>query len=451
MAILGALVVVCCVSIVAFQVWQNRLLWIEHCEGEAMFIAEHSDELVIWDDRVALRDLLDDLVADGGHFRYAFVEVAGSPYVHTFRDGVPVMLMEKPHSLSGKTSVNEYRDTNGEVFYDISAVVAVDDTFLHLGMDRSVVDASVWGVVWSVLLLGGVLLVLCLYPAWITAGSITHEADLASRDLKELNAELEARVEERSLELKMANEELEMEMARRIKLEKRQTDLYAMMRHDMKNTLSIIGANAQLLGEEYGAAFNEETRGMLKAIQDNSRSMSAMIEDIAVISGLDSDNIPLNTEELDVTALILEACIGISKKAADKGLNITRDIPEELPPVLADSSYMRRAVMNLLTNAVNYTPGGETVKVGAQAVRRGDTDYVDIYVSDTGPGISQEEQGKVFNMYYRSATSRGVRGSGLGLAIVKAVMEAHNGSVELECPLGSGCTFRLLLPVLTRN
>jgi two-component system aerobic respiration control sensor histidine kinase ArcB len=114
---------------------------------------------------------------------------------------------------------------------------------------------------------------------------------------------------------------------------------------------------------------------------------------------------------------------------------------------LLDAYLIRRAVWNMLENSVKYTPAAGSISLSASTEQRGGESFLVISVSDTGIGISQNEQERIFDKYYRSPKAAGIKGTGLGLAIVKAVADAHSGKIEVESEPWKGSTFRLLLPI----
>ncbi len=133
-------------------------------------------------------------------------------------------------------------------------------------------------------------------------------------------------------------------------------------------------------------------------------------------------------------------------RAQDQKVALALEVPEGLPLVRADRRSMEEVFTNLVSNAINYSPDGGAVKMAA--LSRGD--YVEVLVSDTGIGIDPEEIPKIFDKFYRvkDPKARQVIGTGLGLAIVKGIIDAHHGTVEVESRLGTGTTFRILLPAV---
>jgi signal transduction histidine kinase len=134
----------------------------------------------------------------------------------------------------------------------------------------------------------------------------------------------------------------------------------------------------------------------------------------------------------------------LQPKAAEHRITLKLALPEGLPPIRADRRGLEEVLSNLISNAVNYSPDGGEVRVAAAL--RGD--YLEIQVSDDGIGIDPEELPKIFDKFYRvkHPKTRQVIGTGLGLAIVKGIIEAHQGSVEVESEVDVGTTFRVLWP-----
>jgi len=147
---------------------------------------------------------------------------------------------------------------------------------------------------------------------------------------------------------------------------------------------------------------------------------------------------------------ILEAVIQTCRVAAEqKNITITMQcLPEQLTATI-NRSMLEQAIINLLTNAVTYSPEGSTIHLRAEQQNKATTNQsIRIDVQDQGPGISHEHQKRIFERFYRcdKARSREHGGTGLGLAIVKHIAACHNGEVELQSRMGSGSTFSLIFP-----
>jgi PAS domain S-box-containing protein len=236
------------------------------------------------------------------------------------------------------------------------------------------------------------------------------------------------------------------DLSARKEVEEQKDEFLAMLRHDMKTPLAVISGNAQSALLDGGGCLSEGLETMLRTILRNAGSLASMIDDLSVISRLESGGYAINRKPTDICLLLLEATMDVKGKAAEKGISFSKDISDGLPEVSVDESHLKRAVVNLVQNALLYTPEGGIVTLSAKKAGNGHGDGVVISVTDDGPGIPAEEQSRVFDKYYRASSSKGKHGSGLGLAIVKGVAESHGGRVELESEPGKGARFSIILP-----
>jgi PAS domain S-box-containing protein len=234
-------------------------------------------------------------------------------------------------------------------------------------------------------------------------------------------------------------------------LESQKEGLLEMLRHDMKTPLNVITGNAELILSEGKDTLSQDIVTMVGFIYAGAKKLSKMLDDQLIIFNIESGAARLVREKIDMADLLRDASLGISQLARSKGLSFGLEISDELPHVEVERLHVLSAVTNLLQNAVNYTPAGNTIKLSAETCARTGGNCILIRVSDEGIGIPADEQEKVFEKYYRSKTVKGVKGCGLGLAIVKAVAEEHGGQVELESEVGKGSRFKLFLPVEPKN
>jgi PAS domain S-box-containing protein len=217
----------------------------------------------------------------------------------------------------------------------------------------------------------------------------------------------------------------------------------AMLRHDIKTPMTIISGNVDILLEEFGSRLPDDAHGMLKSIVTNTGFLSHMVDDLSVMFTLRSPDMKLNMSHEDARDIVVEVRASTAELARMNGLTLTLAADEDAGRVEVDRTLIQRAVTNLVLNAINYTPEGGVVTLGA---KKGKGGQAVIYVMDTGPGIPKNESGRVFERYYRSPNVKGTRGTGLGLPIVKAVAEAHGGWVELDSEPGRGSKFSIFLP-----
>jgi heavy metal sensor kinase len=211
--------------------------------------------------------------------------------------------------------------------------------------------------------------------------------------------------------------------------------------HELRTPLAVIRAEADLtLDRERDPA---EYRASLAVILDESRRLSRLIDDLLNLARADAGHVRLQIEELDLNDLLSECCRGMRSRAAAKNIEIECR-PSADASFRGDREMLRRLVLNLLDNAIRYTPPGGRVSAslepqdGALALR----------VSDTGPGIPPEAGPHLFERFFRAdqARSRADGGFGLGLAIVKWIAESHHGQVQWSSPAGGGATFTVTLP-----
>jgi two-component system OmpR family sensor kinase len=193
-----------------------------------------------------------------------------------------------------------------------------------------------------------------------------------------------------------------------------------------------------------GAVVGEvKTKELISRIEKESIRMGSLVEDLLLLARLDQSR-ELTFDPVDINHLVEEAVA--SAKAAGPGYEITISSVNDEVFVLGDSMRIHQAIANLLANARTHTPAGTKIAVNISQ----DDLETRISVSDNGVGLSEADQQRVFERFFRADPSR-VRasgeGSGLGLAIVDAVMKAHGGSVEVKSKLGEGAEFTLHFPI----
>ena len=212
--------------------------------------------------------------------------------------------------------------------------------------------------------------------------------------------------------------------------------------HELRTPLTAIRGFAEL--HRQGAVVGEEkTKELISRIEKESIRMSSLVEDLLLLARLDQSR-ELTIDPVDINHLVNEAVA--SARAASPGYEITVSTANDEVFVLGDSMRIHQAVSNLLANARTHTPVGTKISVD---ILQNESD-VQISVSDDGHGLSQEDQTRIFERFFRADPSRARvsgEGSGLGLAIVDAVMKAHNGSVEVKSELGKGAIFTLHFPI----
>jgi len=228
------------------------------------------------------------------------------------------------------------------------------------------------------------------------------------------------------------------------KLERVRRDFVANVSHEFKTPLTAIQGFAEtLLG---GAIDDSQNRlRFLEIILEHSRRLARLTDDLLKLSKMDADRLELEIRRLSVSQFV-ESCIETTQRpAAEKDLRISVNLQQPLPDIAADRRRLAEVLQNLLDNAMQYTPAGGQIMVSASA----DGDEVAFTVSDTGIGIPQADQSRIFERFYRVdvARSREVGGTGLGLSIAKHLVEVHGGRLWVESEVGQGSQFHFTVPI----
>ncbi|MGA2271573.1 MAG: ATP-binding protein [Bryobacteraceae bacterium] len=211
--------------------------------------------------------------------------------------------------------------------------------------------------------------------------------------------------------------------------------------HELRTPIAVIRGEADVaLSHDRGAAEYQES---LAIVLDESRRLSRLVDDLLNLARADAGRLKLQVQEFYFNDLLAECCRSMQALASARGIALECRTTEDAP-FRGDEELLRRLVINLLDNAIRYTPPGGQVSAALEA----DPARVRIRISDTGVGIPPEAAPHVFERFYRDdkARSRQDGGFGLGLSIVKWIAEAHNGAVELTRNPGPGTTFTVTLP-----
>jgi len=271
-----------------------------------------------------------------------------------------------------------------------------------------------------------------------TAAAIA-DGDLSAR-LPEVNSNTEVGRLTGSLNTMLSR--IEESFAIRTESESKLRRFVADASHELRTPLTAIRGFAEL--HRQGAVVGEEkTKELISRIEKESIRMSSLVEDLLLLARLDQSR-ELTIDPVDINHLVSEAIA--SARAASPGYEITVTTTSDEVFVLGDSMRIHQAVSNLLANARTHTPMGTQISV---EIAQNESD-VQISVSDNGHGLSQEDQTRIFERFFRADPSRARvsgEGSGLGLAIVDAIIKAHGGSVEVKSELGKGAIFTLHFPI----
>jgi two-component system phosphate regulon sensor histidine kinase PhoR len=229
------------------------------------------------------------------------------------------------------------------------------------------------------------------------------------------------------------------------KLERTRTDFVANVTHEIRTPLTAIIGFAETL--QQGAFEDPETaRKFLGTIRENAERLNRLVDDLLTLSGLELGEAKLRLEGIRIEEAFDQVLTVVEARAGEKGLMIRKEIAGELPLIRADRDRLAQILINILDNAIKFTPAGGTISIMASP---GDKENLTVRISDTGVGIPKGEIPRLGERFYRAdkTRSREMGGTGLGLSIVKHLMMAHRGRVIIDSVLGHGTTVSLTFPI----
>ena len=250
--------------------------------------------------------------------------------------------------------------------------------------------------------------------------------------------ELEKKVGERTRELTLALEEVKL-------ASKRKSDFVSSVSHELRTPLTSIKGYAAILLSQSLGEIPGPVRQRLEKINIHSDELAKFVNDLLDISRIESGRVSMKREPGDLKHIVEEALDILSVLAKEKQIALSSDIPERLTTILVDSSQIKRVFINLINNAIKFTPPQGKISVTCRKL----DSQVEVDITDTGCGIPEEAAEKIFEEFYRvdNPINQEVKGTGLGLALVKNIIEAHKGKIWVKSKVGSGSTFSFTLPL----
>jgi signal transduction histidine kinase len=250
--------------------------------------------------------------------------------------------------------------------------------------------------------------------------NLAHEVDAATRELKETNRAL-------------AGSNLEL-----IEIDRFRNSLVTNLTHDLRTPLAAIKGAADNLLDDIAGALGTDQREYVEIVREHAVRLTGTVNDLLLAAKIESGSLELNLESVEIRAIAEETVRSLDPLAKQRGVRVR--VEGEAGVLRADRDKLRRALENLVSNAVKFSDEGQEVSV--EVARR--TDGVTIAVKDRGPGIPEPELARLFERFYRGSASR--PGTGLGLSIVKNLVRLHGGEVEVKSRQGEGSEFRVHLP-----
>jgi signal transduction histidine kinase len=268
----------------------------------------------------------------------------------------------------------------------------------------------------------------------IAAGEFSGQVTVPNRD--ELGA-LAANLNRMSDELGRLYQQLE-------DASRHKSQFLANMSHELRTPLNAILGYAELIQDGIYGEAPEKIREVLERVQQSGRHLLKLINDVLDLSKIEAGQVTLAFNEYSMKDIVQSVLTATESLAAEKRLALKVSLPSDLPTGRGDDRRITQVLMNLVGNAIKFTDVGEvTVRAAAE-----DGQFV-VSVADTGPGIAEADQQKIFEEFQQAdgGTTRSKGGTGLGLAIAKRIVELHGGSMGVEATLGKGSTFWFTLPV----
>jgi signal transduction histidine kinase/DNA-binding response OmpR family regulator len=267
--------------------------------------------------------------------------------------------------------------------------------------------------------------------------------------LQKAHDELELRVIDRTAELVAAKQELESysESVLRAKEDIERTSRFkdqflSTMSHELRTPLNAVLGFSELLGDVRYGPLTERQARYVNHIHTSGQHLLRLINDILDLSKIEAGRLQLSIERVPVDSCVAEVCGSLQPLVDQNAHKLIQDVPPGLV-VRADGTRFKQMLMNLLGNAIKFTPKGGKIELAARQLG----DMVRIEVRDSGPGIPPEERQRIFEAFHRMKQSdKASEGTGLGLAITRRLVELHGGGLDVESEPGAGSCFYFTLP-----
>jgi signal transduction histidine kinase len=257
---------------------------------------------------------------------------------------------------------------------------------------------------------------------------------------------LEQKLTQKLNEVRLLRGRLEATNKELTRLNDEKSAFLRMAAHDLRAPLAVIQGYVEMIMEDIKAAPGEDALALLDVVLRRTRQMSDLIDNLLDVERIESGAVTLELRPVDLQALVDEVGQGLEPVARQKDLALHWQVPTGCPQPRGDRARLAQVLNNLMSNALKFTAAGGRVGINVH-VRQ---EELAVEVSDTGPGISEEDQARLFRRFFRtdSARQQHIPGTGLGLSIAKAIVEQHGGQVYCRSNLGRGSTFGFTLPVV---
>ncbi len=258
-------------------------------------------------------------------------------------------------------------------------------------------------------------------------------------DIERMNADLERKVKERTQELEVVNQKLQESNLELQRANSLKSEFLANMSHELRTPLNAVIGFSELLLDTGSGTLGEDQKDYVADILSSGRHLLELINEILDLSKIEAGKMKLSAEEFEIGPVCEEAMALLRVEAGRKHIEIVLDVEDSALEVRADRNKIKQIMNNLLSNAVKFTHPGGRVTLRTRRV----VDRLAVSVIDTGIGIRDEDQERIFQAFTQvdGSYARRYQGTGLGLTLVKKFVEMHGGSVTLESRFGEGSDF----------
>ena len=261
---------------------------------------------------------------------------------------------------------------------------------------------------------------------------------LSVQEVKDLNANLEQRIESATRELRTSNAQLQ-------KLDEAKDEFISMASHQLRTPLTSIKGYVSMLMDGDVGKVTDEQKHLLQEAFISSERMVRLIGDFLNVSRLQTGKFIIDKHPIDLAKIVEQEVEGLEPNASARGLSFTYKKPKNVPLMQLDENKIQQVIMNFADNAIYYSKENSKIKVSLAVV----DNYVEFTVKDTGIGVPLAEQEQLFSKFFRATNARKQRpdGTGVGLFLAKKVIDAHDGKIIFESKEGKGSTFGFRLPL----
>ncbi len=250
--------------------------------------------------------------------------------------------------------------------------------------------------------------------------------------------------------LRQMNEQLTLTNAELDRATRLKDEFLANMSHELRTPLNAILGMTEGLQDGVFGNLCEQQKQAVNSIAQSGHHLLSLINDVLDLAKVESGELELQLAPVSITYLCRNSLTFVRQQALKKNIQLTTDIPEWLADIVVDELRIRQVLINLLNNAVKFTPDGGSIKLEVKAISSAPQNLLQFSVIDTGIGLTHENASKLFQPFIQidSSLNRQYSGTGLGLALVRRLVELHQGTVEVTSELGKGSCFTVCLPYI---